>query len=138
MLIAEVISESAELQMTMPLQPAAQSVSTEAVTCSETWPWSTVVISTPRMSAAFWMMSTESLPRASVELQIETPILILELEPVLPLALELVSEPELEQPASAPAPATPPIRPAYLTKFLLEMFMLISLPCLFPSVFAPV
>ena len=136
MLIAEVISESAELQMTMPLQPAAQSVSTEAVTCSETWPWSTVVTSTPRMSAAFLMMSTESLPSASVELQIETPILILELE--LPLALELESELELEQPASAPAPATPPIRPAYLTKFLLEMFMLISLPCLFPSVFAPV
>lgn len=35
------ISESAELQTMMPWQPAAHRVSMEAVTCSETWPWST-------------------------------------------------------------------------------------------------
>ena len=33
-LIADVISESAELQMMIPWHPAAQSVSTDAVTCS--------------------------------------------------------------------------------------------------------
>lgn len=114
--MAEVISESAELQTMMPWQPAAHSVSMEAVTCSETWPWSTVEISTPRMSAAFLMMSTESLPSASVELQMETPILMLSpLE--LPPAEELPLPP---QPVSAAPPASAPIMPVYLRKFLLE------------------
>ena len=124
--MAAVISESAELQTTMPLQPAAQRVSMEAVTCSETWPWSTVVISTPRMSAAFLMMSTESLPRASVEDQIETPILIFSPSELPPSELELPPSPE--QPARPARPAPPPVRPAYLRKFLLE-----RLPIVLPS-----
>ena len=72
------------------------------------------------------MMSTESLPRASVEDQIETPILIFSPSELPPSELELPPSPE--QPARPARPATPPVRPAYLRKFLLE-----RLPIVLPS-----
>ena len=71
-----VISESAELQITIPLHPAAQSCSTEAVTCSDTCPWSTYITLTPRASAALSMIFLLWLPSTSVELQIDTPIVM--------------------------------------------------------------
>ena len=74
--MADVISESAELQITIPLHPAAQSCSTEAVTCSDTCPWSTYITLTPRASAALSMIFLLWLPSTSVELQIDTPIVM--------------------------------------------------------------
>ncbi len=74
--MTEPISAEAELQMMMPSQSARARVSAEAVTCSEMWAWSTHVVSTPRVSAAASIMRFTSLPRVSVELQMEMPILI--------------------------------------------------------------
>ena len=62
--------------MMIPSQPAAQSCSTDAVTCSDTWPWSTYITFTPSASAALSITFLHWLPSTSVELQIDTPIVM--------------------------------------------------------------
>jgi hypothetical protein len=73
-LMTDVISADAELQMMMPSHPAALSVSADAVTCSEICPWSTYMMSTSNAFAAASRINLHWLPNVSVELQMETPI----------------------------------------------------------------
>ena len=62
--------------MMIPSHPAAHNCSTEAVTCSDTCPWSTYITFTPSASAALSMIFLHWLPRTSVELQIDTPMVM--------------------------------------------------------------
>ena len=77
--------------MMIPWHPAAANCSTEAVTFSDTCPWSTYCTSTSSAFAAASSIFLNCDPSTSVEDQMETPILtfpdllLLSLEPPLPL-----------------------------------------------------
>ena len=84
----------------IPWHPAAASCSTDAVTFSETCPWSTYCTSTSRAFAASSRIFLHCDPSTSVEDQIETPILI------LPDFEALLSEDPLPLPPHAASPTT--------------------------------